>query len=724
MDSLKARALALALPAALGLFISGSAAESLAADIYPFNKEARTTVVADRDPFAATGTPSSLSFVQRFPAIEAEDSASQQRFNQRQMLRRFPAVAGSTVPEAQVNEAQTTGAKEHAQPRVASYQPPKSLSYTIISQEAEAIQAATPSRSHAVVQTQNAMQQTQSASRQTPELHSQNIESTPQRPAQSFTPVVSVATNRFSNPVVTPAENGTVKATVEQFGKWDSDVCNTPPLHKPVTRLQLNEDEPVIHVINREPDHALKEQFYGQQLAAAELEARQAEQSPVLDLSPSVDAAAQETVDRAGQMQLRQPGSGEWELEMVTVDGEEVVEGALVNELGDGDELNAGEVVESKRVESDKSDPRVARFEEMVVEEEAARAARGTEQGAWSPMDMRSVSIDRPLKEESVRRASQATRADKAQARRAVQLGFELIQRQAHYSARARFIQSLRIVARSMDDQTFTTTHTTALRNALAAYEESVDFYPSADKPDEDVNLHMILGGHDTPVLEDVDTGRLTPRQCVREYMAYAEQEFVAALGRDGFASQALYGLGRLEASKETASASAPQVRANRSLMLYQTAMLVDPRNYAAANELGVLLAKYGKFDTAVAALRHCVMHSPEPTAWKNLANLYRRMGRPADAHMAEMEANNVRARRGAPFVTNQPRVEWVGPEAFVAMNADANVQVARSARGQAGPPPMMQQGPAPRQTVAGRRPMVKSAGKSTRKSLWPFKKK
>ena len=710
MDSLKARALALALPAALGLFISGSAVESHAADNYPFDNQTQSQV-ADRDPFGSMATPSSLNFVQRFPAIESESAAAQlpQLIDDEQTLRRFVTIPAANVtpdqsPEAATPKAATpTPVMEPVRERVASYQPPRNHSY-MVSREQEAVEFQAPIQLHTQAHTQPA-QQSHSISQQAIQLGPQTVESIPQKATRTFTPVVSVATDRFSNPVVTSVGTGVVESAVEQFGEWDNNVCNTPPLHRPVSQLQLNEDEPIIHVLNREPDPALKRQFYDQQFAAAEIESQEAMESPVLDLSPAAEAAVQEDADRAGQMMLRQPGNAAEDTEFVISDGNELVES---NEL----------------------DPRVARLEESVLQE-ATNAARGIdiadagdERGAWDPVDMRKVSIDRPLKEDAARQASQATVADKAQAQRAVQLGFELIQRQAHYSARARFIQALRIVARSMDDQTFTTAQSGALRNALAAYEESVDFYPAADKPDEDVNLHMILGGHNTPVLADIDTSRLTPRQCVREYMAYAEQEFVAALGHDGFASQALYGLGRLEASKETASASAPQVRANRSLMLYQTAMLVDPRNYAAANELGVLLAKYGKFDTAVAALQHCVLHSPEPTAWRNLANLYRRMGRPAEAHMAEREANNVRARRGgAPFVANQPRVEWVGPEAFMAMNANTNVQVAQSARGQVSPPPNQRQRPT-RESVARNRTPSKSAGKSTRKSFWPFKKK
>lgn len=323
----------------------------------------------------------------------------------------------------------------------------------------------------------------------------------------------------------------------------------------------------------------------------------------------------------------------------------------------------------------------------------------------WTPVDIRDVDVDANTVQEIERtRVSQATRADKLQAKKAVQLGFELVQRRAHYSARARFTQALRVVARSLDDQTYDTRHSDALRNALAAYEEVSDFYPHAARPDEDVNLHVVIGGHKTPVLQHAESKSLTPRQCVREYMAYAEQEFTAALGNEGFASQALYGLGRLEASKETTSTTAPQVRANRSLMLFQTAMIVDQRNFAAANELGVLLARYGKYENAVQALRLCVAHSPQPTAWRNLSNIYKRLGRTAEAQMAEVEAQRSMAMApSTPFVASQPRVQWVDNNTFSRMNANANMQVAQKQPAAAAPQ---------------QQPVEKSAGKN---SFWRF---
>lgn len=297
---------------------------------------------------------------------------------------------------------------------------------------------------------------------------------------------------------------------------------------------------------------------------------------------------------------------------------------------------------------------------------------------AWE-VDIRNVEVDTRNESTSLPAPVHATADDKLLANKAVQMGFELVQRRANYSARARFVEALRIVSRSLDEQSFSTKHSASLQRALTAYKEAEDFFPSATRPDENVNLHVIVGGHDTPIMNDANAADLSPRRCVREYLAFAEQEFVRALGNEQFASQALYGLGRLESAIETTTTGSSDVRATRSLTLHQSALRISQDNYAAANELGVLLARYGQFENAVAALQHCVKISPQATAWKNLSQVYRRMGRDDDAQIAAMNAQKtLAAAPRAPFVATRPKVEWVDANQFASVPVmDANAQMA-----------------------------------------------
>ena len=115
-------------------------------------------------------------------------------------------------------------------------------------------------------------------------------------------------------------------------------------------------------------------------------------------------------------------------------------------------------------------------------------------------------------------------------------------------------------------------------------------------------------------------------------------------------------------------------------MSLYQAAMVVNPENYAAANELGVLLARHGKIDEAIVALRHSVKHSPQPTAWKNLASLYRRVGQVEQAQRAEFEAlQAANIPSEMPYAVANPRIEWVEPDRFPRVsNGHGDMQVAQ----------------------------------------------
>lgn len=287
---------------------------------------------------------------------------------------------------------------------------------------------------------------------------------------------------------------------------------------------------------------------------------------------------------------------------------------------------------------------------------------------SWSPIDLRGVEL-RPSQREFAQQdgnLSSASLEGRRQAKEAVRLGFELAQRNAPFSARSRFVEALQIIARSLDDAQGTTTHSHSLKVAFDAYDEADDFFPSSARPDQPVDLSFVAGGHTTPILRDAAVGRMTAAQCVREYLAFAEQEFVKALGDEELGSRALYGLGRLDLSPNSTTATATDVRAYRAMALYQAAMSVHSGNFAAGNELGVLLAKYGQPEAAIAALSQSAANAPHPTVWQNLAELHRKMGNVELAREATQRARRMATRgRPMPYAVANPKVEWVQPERF-----------------------------------------------------------
>jgi predicted Zn-dependent protease len=102
--------------------------------------------------------------------------------------------------------------------------------------------------------------------------------------------------------------------------------------------------------------------------------------------------------------------------------------------------------------------------------------------------------------------------------------------------------------------------------------------------------------------------------------------------------------------------------------VLFQAALVVAPENFMAANELGVVLAKFGRLGEAQVALEHAASLSNAPTAWRNLAVVCDRRGDAPRAAQARQQADAIVARlqqSGQANAGSKYAVEWVEPDAF-----------------------------------------------------------
>ena len=180
----------------------------------------------------------------------------------------------------------------------------------------------------------------------------------------------------------------------------------------------------------------------------------------------------------------------------------------------------------------------------------------------------------------------------------AIERGLRLASRKAYYSSRADFIQALRIIAQALDSRAHHQVHNRALASALRALREAEDFLPRGSRVESDLDLGIYLASHRTPVLKNVDPKTLTPLAALQRYFTYAQKQFAIAGGKDPVASRALFALAKvsLEVDKNTSRAwlSGPT-----AMSLYQAALVIDERNVEAANELGVLMARYGQLADA-----------------------------------------------------------------------------------------------------------------------------
>ena len=159
--------------------------------------------------------------------------------------------------------------------------------------------------------------------------------------------------------------------------------------------------------------------------------------------------------------------------------------------------------------------------------------------------------------------------------------GLLLAERGAIYSARAEFVQALRLSAAALDSQRNTNAHSRALARGFRALEETKDIARAA-----------------ATTLDDQQ-----PAQALQQRLSYAQEQLAAGGGDLQPAASALFALGKLEMTSALTKIGSPE--AVRAAVYFQAALQVNPRHALAANELGVLLARHGRINEAKAALQY-----------------------------------------------------------------------------------------------------------------------
>lgn len=244
--------------------------------------------------------------------------------------------------------------------------------------------------------------------------------------------------------------------------------------------------------------------------------------------------------------------------------------------------------------------------------------------------------------------------------RRADQLvgeGVALAERGALYSARAQFIQALRLLAEAHDAQAGSDVRSHALRLGLTALRESRDFRPQHVSAEIGVEVKFVAATHRTPILKGEN--EVSPLVATQRYLNYARAQLEIAAGNEPAASFALYGLGRI-AGLATARDGSPTLGdAGQAMVYYRAALTADARNFRAANELGVLLGDNGRWDLARDMFLHGLKVTQEPAMWRNLAVAYERSGQPALA--AQARSRIPQGQSGNP----EMRCQWLDPATF-----------------------------------------------------------
>jgi hypothetical protein len=248
--------------------------------------------------------------------------------------------------------------------------------------------------------------------------------------------------------------------------------------------------------------------------------------------------------------------------------------------------------------------------------------------------------------------------ADQALCR--IRRGWSLASRGAVYSAREEFLAALRLLAEALDVQEGGRTHSQALAAGLKALEEAEDFVPRGTAV---IDVPRVVRSHGTPVCKGQDVENLQPLAAMTRYHTYAQERLAEVAPGESAASWALFGLGKLY--MVLAQQTPPIVAAEAKAMVYhQAALATCPDHALAANELAVLWARMGRYDTACALLQAAAEAAGRAEIWHNLALVQARLGRHDLARHAAAEASRL-ARKGT-FPTAGPgAIDWVSPEVF-----------------------------------------------------------
>jgi tetratricopeptide (TPR) repeat protein len=242
--------------------------------------------------------------------------------------------------------------------------------------------------------------------------------------------------------------------------------------------------------------------------------------------------------------------------------------------------------------------------------------------------------------------------------------------RGAIYSARQELETSLSTLSQALDAHYATTAFSQCLRESWLAMDEAKDFSPDPTAQRMTLDVPLTVSRHRSHVLSAEDAKSLSPIDAARKYYAYAQEHLVASLGGSPIGAHALFGMGKLYMGMCESDSDAERVYGPRSMMMHQSALLIDGSHYLAANELGVLLARFGRLREAREVFGHSLAIGALPVTWKNLADVHDRLGEVELAHQARAEwqrtAQLAQSQTPNAFTTpNGLTVHWVDKATF-----------------------------------------------------------
>lgn len=243
-----------------------------------------------------------------------------------------------------------------------------------------------------------------------------------------------------------------------------------------------------------------------------------------------------------------------------------------------------------------------------------------------------------------------------------VQAAFTLGRHGALYAARQKFIEVMGVIAGAKDGQRSTDRHTRALAEGLQALEEARDFLPGGAVSKE-LTVAEAAASHRTPMLRNTSRAIKTlPQEAAALYYRFAEHKLAKAVENEQAGSMALYGLGKIHAQLYRFDSLA--VDQQKSLAMHRAALLTHKANHLAANELGVGLAKVGRYEPSAAVLQRAIACGGGSTVYRNLAHVQNKLGQTDLARVTNERAERLAMQeRAAGLFSRERGVQWVTPD-------------------------------------------------------------
>ncbi len=244
------------------------------------------------------------------------------------------------------------------------------------------------------------------------------------------------------------------------------------------------------------------------------------------------------------------------------------------------------------------------------------------------------------------------------------QQAISLGERNAVFSARAEFIQGLHLLCQALDAHQETNEFDRALTDGLTALAEADDFATGDPSRSTTIDLTHLVTSHRTPIYHGLDVRSVTPVEAFQAYQQYATEQLTRGCRHEPLASQALFGIGKLHAALAERDESARSTHDPKAIVFLRAAVEVDAGNHQAANELGVLLARYGKLQEAKAALALAAQRNPSREVWHNLTVVHQRLGEFHYARLAAAQRDAAASQNDEAVVGGQG-IRWVTPVEF-----------------------------------------------------------